>query len=180
MNLIDCSYFYVGPLQIENAKPIDDLDNNAYAVQEAITAYIERYQGEFLSKMVGKDLSQTVTDYLAALEAYQTALENAREGEEPEPYVNEYAETLCQQLRPSFAHYVYYKLVGDAGQNMTITGLVRLKSANDYQSPRNRMVKVWNDMVQLNKQFIEWASGQSGYEVYYHVEMITPINRFNL
>lgn len=169
MNLIDCSYFYVGPLQIENARPIDDLDNNAFAVDEAITAYIERYQGEFLLKMVGKDLAQTVTDYLAAVEAAA-----------PEPHVDEYAETLCQQLRPSLAHYVYYKLVGDAGQNMTITGLMKLKSANEYQSPRNRMVKVWNDMVELNKQFIAWASEQSGYDVYYHVEMITPINRFNL
>ena len=64
MNLIDCSYFYVGPLQIENARPIDDLDNNAFAVQETIVAYIERYQGEFLLKMVGKDLAAEVTAYL--------------------------------------------------------------------------------------------------------------------
>ena len=32
MNLIDCSYFYSGPLAIENAKATDDLDNNAFAV----------------------------------------------------------------------------------------------------------------------------------------------------
>ena len=54
MNLIDCSYFYVGPLQIMNARPIDDLDTNSDAVQEQITGYIERYQDEFLLKMVGK------------------------------------------------------------------------------------------------------------------------------
>ena len=74
MNLIDCSYFYVGPLQIMNARPIDDLDNNAAAVQEAITGYIERYQDEFLLKMVGKDVADVVTDHLAHLEAYQQAL----------------------------------------------------------------------------------------------------------
>ena len=166
MNLIDCSYFYVGPLQIENARPIDDLDNNAYAVDEAITAYIERYQGEFLLKMVGKDVAQIITDYLANREA------------DPD-YEDESVEELCEHLRPSFAHYVYFKLAGDVNQNMTITGLVRLKSANDYQSPRNRMVKVWNDMVQLNKLFAEWAE-TSIYEVFYHVEMTTPINQFNL
>lgn len=166
MNLIDCSYFYVGPLQIMNARPIDDLDNNAIAVQETITGYIERYQGEFLLKMVGKELSADVTAYLA-------------ERGEDENYTDEAMETLCQQLRPSFAHYVYFKLVGDVNQTMTITGLMKLKSANDNQVPRQRMVKVWNDMVELNKQFVAWAE-ESDYDVFYYVEMVTPINQFNL
>ncbi len=179
MNLIDCSYFYVGPLQIMNARPIDDLDNNAASVQDAITGYIERYQDEFLLKMVGKDVADVVTDYLAHLEAYQQALENAQVGEEPEPYVDEAAEELCEQLRPSFAHYIYFKIAGDVNQTMTITGLMKLKSANDNQPPRQRMVKVWNDMVQLNKKFIEWAE-TCIYDVYYYVEMITPINQYNL
>lgn len=166
MNLIDCSYFYVGPLQIMNARPIDDLDNNAIAVQETITGYIERYQGEFLLKMVGKELCADVTAYLA-------------ERGEDENYTDEAMETLCQQLRPSFAHYVYFKLVGDVNQTMTITGLMKLKSANDNQVPRQRMVKVWNDMVELNKQFVAWAE-ESDYDVFYYVEMVTPINQFNL
>ena len=179
MNLIDCSYFYVGPLQIMNAKPTDDLDTNAYAVDEQITAYIERYQDEFLLRMVGKDVAHTITLYLANLEAYQQALENAREGEEPEPYVDEAVEELCYKLRPSFAHYVYFKIVGDANQTSTITGLMLLKSANEYQPPRERMVRVWNDMVKLNKMFVEWAE-TSVYDVFYYVDMITPINQFNL
>lgn len=167
MNLIDCSYFYVGPLQIENARPIDALDNNSIAVQEAITGYIERYQSEFLLKMVGKDVAHDVIEYLA-------------KREEDETYADDQAEELCKLLRPSFAHYVYFKLVGDVNQNMTITGLKKVKSANnEHQPPRQRMVKVWNDMVQLNKQFIEWAE-TSDYDVYYYVEMITPINQYNL
>ena len=166
MNLIDCSYFYVGPLQIMNARPIDDLDNNAIAVQETITGYIERYQGEFLLKMVGKELSADVTAYL-------------KERGEDENYTDEAMEELCEKLRPSFAHYVYFKLVGDVNQTMTITGLMKLKSANDNQVPRQRMVKVWNDMVELNKQFVAWAE-ESDYDVFYYVEMVTPINQFNL
>ena len=166
MNLIDCSYFYVGPLQIMNARPIDDLDNNAIAVQETITGYIERYQGEFLLKMVGKELSADVTAYLA-------------ERGEDENYTDKAMEELCEKLRPSFAHYVYFKLVGDVNQTMTITGLMKLKSANDNQVPRQRMVKVWNDMVELNKQFVAWAE-ESDYDVFYYVEMVTPINQFNL
>lgn len=166
MNLIDCSYFYVGPLQIMNARPIDDLDNNAIAVQETITGYIERYQGEFLLKMVGKELSSDVTAYLA-------------ERGNDENHTDEAMEELCEKLRPSFAHYVYFKIVGDVNQTMTITGLMKLKSANDNQIPRQRMVKVWNDMVVLNKQFVAWAD-ESDYDVFYYVEMVTPINQFNL
>lgn len=166
MNLIDCSYFYVGPLQIMNARPIDDLDNNAIAVQETITGYIERYQGEFLLKMVGKELSADVTAYLA-------------ERGNDENNTDEAMEELCEKLRPSFAHYVYFKIVGDVNQTMTITGLMKLKSANDNQIPRQRMVKVWNDMVELNKQFVAWAE-ESDYDVFYYVEMVTPINQFNL
>lgn len=166
MNLIDCSYFYVGPLQIMNARPIDDLDNNAIAVQETITGYIERYQGEFLLKMVGKELSADVTAYLA-------------ERGNDENHTDDAMDELCEKLRPSFAHYVYFKLVGDVNQTMTITGLMKLKSANDNQIPRQRMVKVWNDMVVLNKQFVAWAD-ESDYDVFYYVEMVTPINQFNL
>ncbi len=166
MNLIDCSYFYVGPLQIMNARPIDDIDNNAIAVQETITGYIERYQGEFLLKMVGKELSADVNAYL-------------KERGKDENYTDEAMEELCEKLRPSFAHYVYFKLVGDVNQTMTITGLMKLKSANDNQAPRQRMVKVWNDMVELNKQFVAWAE-ESDYDVFYYVDMVTPINQFNL
>ena len=166
MNLIDCSYFYVGPLQIMNARPIDDLDSNAIAVQETITGYIERYQGEFLLKMVGKELTADVTAYLA-------------ERGNDENHTDEAMEELCDKLRPSFAHYVYFKIVGDVNQTMTITGLMKLKSANDNQVPRQRMVKVWNDMVELNKQFVAWAE-DSDYDVFYYVEMVTPINQFNL
>ena len=68
MNLIDCSYFYVGPLQVMNARAIDDLDNNAADVQECINGYIEWYQDEFLLKMVGKGVASVVTDYLSKCE----------------------------------------------------------------------------------------------------------------
>lgn len=179
MNLIDCSYFYSGPLAIENAKATDDVDNNAFAVQEAINGYIERYQEEFLDAMVGSAVADVVTTHLAALEAYQQALDGAEEGETVEPYSDDDADELCAKLRLPFAHYVYFKMVGDVNQTMTVTGLMRIKSANDNQPPRQRMVSVWNDMVKLNKKFVAWAD-TSSYEVFYHINMVTPINQFNI
>ena len=179
MNLIDCSYFYTGPLAIENAKATDDLDNNAYAVQEAINGYIEHYQDEFLEKMVGEAVARQVEYHLAAVEAYEQALDNADDGDVVEPYAYADADELCERLRLPFAHYVYFKMVGDVNQTMTVTGLMRIKSANDNQPPRQRMVSVWNHMVELNKKFVRWAE-TSDYEVFYHVNMVTPINQFNI
>ena len=161
MNLIDCSYFTNGPLQIENAGVTDDLDNNAHAVQESIQGYIEHYQGEFLRKMLGESLAATVERHLST---------NG---------IDEKLEDLCNHLRKSFAHYVYFKMCGDVNQQMTVTGLVRFKSSNDNQPPRQRMVTVWNDMVWLNRQFVKWAE-TSDYEVFYHTNMVTPINQFNI
>jgi len=165
MNLIDCSYFYTGPLQIQNACSTSDLDNNAHAVQECIDAYITRYQGEYLTRMVGTELRTAIENHLANLDT--------------EGYSNDALEDLCSRLRLSFAHYVYYKMAGDVNQGMSVTGLVQLKSANIYQSPRQRMVRVWNDMVVLNMEFVEWAK-ESVYDVFYYVDMVTPINQYNL
>lgn len=175
MNLIDCSYFYSGPLQVMNARPVDDLDTNADAVQECLTAYIERYQADFLRRMVGASLAADVEAYLGHLQ------ENADHEDDGqwEPYVDAGMEELCSRLRLPFAHYVYFKLAGDANQILTVTGLQLMKSANTPQPPRQRMVKVWNDMVELDRRFIEWAE-TSSYDVLYRVEMITNINQFNL
>lgn len=165
MKLIDCSYFYTGPLQIENARSAGDLDNNAHAVQECIEAYIERYQGEFLTKMVGTGLRATIEEHLANLDT--------------DGYSNDALEDLCSRLRLSFAHYIYFKLAGDANLGLTVTGLMQFKSANTHHSPRQRMVRVWNDMVVLNIDFVEWAK-ESVYDVFYYVDMVTPINQYNL
>lgn len=166
MNLIDCSYFYTGPLQVENACPVSDLDNNAFAVQECINSYIQRYQGEYLTKMVGDALRASIKAYLATQDV---------EHAEPDPHWEE----ICSKLRLSFAHYIYYKLAGDANQGLTVTGLMMFKSANNNQSPRRRMARVWNDMVSLHEEFVKWAE-TSSFEVYYYVEMVTPINPYNL
>lgn len=160
MRLIDCSYFSDGPLQIENAGVTGGMDNSAYAVQETVNGYIERYQEDFLRKMLGDTLADDVSRRL-------------REEETDD------IDDLLDQLRLPFAHYVYFKMVGNVNQTMTITGLMRIKSANDNQPPRQRMVSVWNEMVELNKRFVKWAE-VSDYEVFYQVNMVTPINQFNI
>jgi len=173
MYLIDATYFYAGPLAIENANGSDDENNNSAAVCETIDAYIERYQPEFLTYMVGESVASLITAHLAKTD---------EDGDEYDAdYEDSDADELCSWLRLAFAHYVYYMIVRDANQQMTATGLVKLKCANENQPPRQRMVRVWNEMVELNKRFIVWAKTDScGYSIYYYPSMITPINQYNI
>jgi hypothetical protein len=166
--LIDVSYFTSGPRHILNASLGTIPNPNAVEVNEALELYIACYQGQFLWLMLGA-LSDDVMDYLG---------EKSDESE-----VDVDMETLCSRLRESFADYVYYKILADGSEQATVTGLVRLKSANtQVGSPINRQVTVWNMMVERNRRFAEWAS--SGRCPYVGIKtsskMLTKINNMNL
>ena len=88
---------------------------------------------------------------------------------------------LCEKLCEPFADYVFYHILRDANTQATITGLVRLKCANEYVAPLKRQVSTWNSMVEKNKQFVEWAmSNDCPFDVQITKNFLTPINAFNL
>ena len=88
---------------------------------------------------------------------------------------------LCEKLCEPFADYVFYHILRDANTQATITGLVRLKCANEYIAPLKRQVSTWNSMVEKNKQFVEWAmSNDCPFDVKITKNLLTPINAFNL
>ena len=75
----------------------------------------------------------------------------------------------------------FYHILRDANTQATITGLVRLKCANEYVAPLKRQVSTWNSMVEKNKQFVEWAmSNDCPFDVKITKNLLTPINAFNL
>ena len=159
--LIDVSYFMSGPSHIENVSVAEMPSPQSLAVNEVINGYIKVFQPEFLRNVVGVTLSQAITDYLELIE-------------------REYA-VLCEKLCEPFADYVFYHILRDANTQATITGLVRLKCANEYVAPLKRQVSTWNSMVEKNKQFVEWAmSNDCPFDVKITKDLLTPINAFNL
>lgn len=170
--LIDCSYFTKGSRHILNATmgTADTLPNpNAEEVNNAILAYIDEYQIKFLTAMLGATLANKVNVYLVCQE----------EDENP-PHV-ESIDAVCERLKESFADYVFFHILRESNTQPTMTGLVRLKTANTYVSPIGRQVTVWNDMVDRNRQFAEWVKSDctlSGINI--SKEMTTKINRLNL
>lgn len=168
--LIDSSYFTKGPRKIENATLGKIPDANSIKVVEKIDAYIAEYQERFLRKMLGYLTGNKVNAYLVCLD------------DDEEPRHNEAFDAVCEQLRESFADYVFFYILRDSNAVSTVTGLVRLKCANDYVSPIVRQVHIWNSMVDRNNDFVEWSKSDEctikGISISSY--MITKINRFNL
>ena len=163
--LIDCSYFMAGRRHIQNASLGRMPNPNAIEVNNAIESYIESYQEVFLIRMLGPVVGQKVQDYLT----------NSGNGDAC-------IEAVCERLKESFADYVFYRIVQENNTQATITGLVRLKCANEYVSPIRRQVIVWNTMVERNRIFAEWCRSSdcavSGIEI--SSAMLTKIKSINI
>lgn len=170
--LIDCSYFTSGSRHILNASmgTRDTMPNhNAIEVNKAIEAYIAELQEQFLALMLGKENGKNVGGYLTGLD------------EDEETEHNDAMDAVCEQLREAFADYVFFHILRDANTQSTITGLVRLKCANDYVAPIRRQVSVWNDMVNKNRMFVEWCQNECTLpDIVISSSMLTKINTLNL
>lgn len=162
--LIDVSFFISGPRHIMNAVSNTVPNANNSAVNNAIMGYIKNYQKSFLCGMLGMDLGIKVDKYILAKDDGSSEINN------------EY-EDLCERLQESFADYVFFYILRNANREMMISGLVMLKNANSYISPLDKGVEVWNEMVQKNIVFNDYASTK-GIDV--DKNLITPINPFNI
>ncbi len=168
--LIDCSYFTDGPRHIMNATLGEMPNPNAEEVNAAIEAYIARWQWPFLKGVLGAELAKAATEYL----------EQISSGDNDEPDLE--LDMVLEQLKEPFANYVFYKILRDANSQATMTGLVRLKCANEYVAPVKRQVSAWNDMVDMLDDFVQWCGtsdcGIAGIET--ERDFLTKINSFNL
>lgn len=171
--LIDCSYFTDGPRHIQNATlgTQGKMPNpNAEEVNGAIEAYIRKFQRPFLKGVVGAPIAGAVISYLKLID------KNAHEERDAA------LDMVVEQLREPFANYVFYKILRDANSQATMTGLVRLKCANDYVAPIRRQVSTWNDMVDMIADFSVWAKSADCHVPGISAEsnFLTKINALNL
>lgn len=171
--LIDSSYFCKGSRHILNASlgTNDTVPNpNAMEVNRAIEGYIEEHQEIFLIRMLGHTLGNRVNSYLVCLD------------DDDDPKHMPGIDTLCDHLKESYADYVFFHILRDMNTQSTMTGLVRLKCANEYVAPIRRQVSIWNAMADKNRLFAEWCQSSecttSGISI--DPDMLTYINSLNL
>ena len=142
--LIDASYFTEWPRHIQNAQG-PQMNINAQETKDAIMAYIRMFQWPFLKGVLGDRIGMDVTAYLKSIEKCLFDKKDA------------VMDQLIQRLKEPFANYVFYKILRDSNSQATMTGLVRLKCANDYVAPIRRQVSAWNDMVDMVADFSSWC-----------------------
>lgn len=168
--LIDVSYFVSGRRHIQNASMSKTAGADSAAVNGHIESYIKELQPVFLEAMLGEKEASYAMDYL------EMPVDEEEESDEPSKY-----EIVCERLKEPFADYVLYNILRDASSQATITGNVRLKSANEYISPMRAQVTTWNRMVDANVKFIQWAQeGDCPIPLVTQVNMLNKINQFNL
>ena len=176
MLLIDVSYFTSGPRQIANASTAKMPLQASQAVNDVIEGYIEAFQMDFLINIVGHRLAGYINDYLELLRQESHDDPEVEEETEQSPY-----EVICEKIREPFADYVFFYILRDMNTQATTTGLVQLKCANDYVSPIQKQVSIWNGMVKKNKEFVRWASSKEcERNVVINANLLTPVNTFNL
>lgn len=171
--LIDCSYFIDGPRHIQNATLGDSRrmpNANSDEVNAAIKAYIRMSQWPFLKEALGTPIASAVNSYLKLHDKY--------EGEDHDVDLD----MVIEQLREPFANYVFYKILRDCNSQATMTGLVRLKCANDYVAPIRRQVSTWNDMVDMVADFSAWCQSSDCHVsgIVIDSNLLTKINVLNL
>lgn len=167
--LIDVSYFTDGPRHILNASLGKMPNLDAEAVNATIKAYICHWQRKFLNGVLERNYASVVDNYLKLIDKDP--------GTDPEAD----ADMVIEQLREPFANFVFFKILRDANTQPTVTGLVRLKCANEYVAPLRRQVSAWNEMVDLIRDFHVWARAE-GYSSWLGKEdnLLTKINTLNL
>lgn len=161
--LIDVSYFISGPRHILNASKAETPKQDSVAVNAHIEGYIKTYQMEFLREVLGEDSASVVANELNNVEVLPSVT------------------IVCDHLKEPFADYVFYHILRDANEQATSTGIVRLKSANEYVSPIRAQVSTWNTMVGKLNQFVAWAkSDECPLDIQISAYMLKPINTLNL
>lgn len=169
--LIDRSYFTQGPRHILNATVgTAEANYNAGEVNAAIDAYIARWQPVFLKGVLGGAVAKAVGDYLAAIDDDAAT--------EPVAAID----MVVEQLRQPFADYVFYKMLREVNTQATITGLVRLKCANEYAAPLYRQVAAWNSMAEQLADFASWSATDECTlpDIVTDTDFLTQINALNL
>lgn len=165
--LIGISYFTSGPRHIFNASDSNNPSRDSLSVNDAIEKFIKYCQPIFLKSAIGSDMSDLVEERLKKIE----------EGE----YESSGIDILIDKLKDPFADFVFFTIMKNSNEQATITGMVRLKCANEYVSPTPVLVNAWNSMVNGLNCFLEWVvSKECPYKVKIDSNMLIPINTLNI
>lgn len=155
--IIDSTYFR-GMLSIGLSPDTGEPSVTQEAERERIEWFIKEYEKEYLKKLLGDEVCTNFVAYC--------------EGVEEDEYFMKLKERLQEDYSP-IACYVFYKFVTVG--NVHVTNMGSVKSAGeDVVSPRTLCVRVWNDMVDKNRELVD------DFFLEPKCELVDYINVFNI
>lgn len=163
--IIDYTFFQDGLLLVDGAMALATPSPTNEAISNRISSFIERYEPEYLRKLLGEGL---YNDFLV----YE-------ESEKTDDVWEEFKSRLVIEgfVKSSpIANYVYFHLVRSNQSTATINGV---KGEENNVSPKHKMIYAWNDMVYMNRRLYDWMD-RNLKGLYTDCELLETINEFNV
>lgn len=163
MSFLEDTYFR-GELLIPNLHTFSGpsaVNNVIAAQQKLLDIFISKYEKKFLTELLGYDLYEKfvkethesdIKDVLPEWKMLKNKLFNSKEWISPA------------------ANYVYYWYMANNMSSTSGIGEVRALTNNaELTSPIPKMIKAWNEMVDMNKEFEMWIVNNNVYD-YRHID----------
>lgn len=168
--IVDASFFY-GPLNIEGLMANSGADFTQAAIQKGLQQFIERYEVQYLIRLLGNKLGLEFANYLG------------KEEKEPEArWDNLLSELVPMPCVSPVANYVYFYYVRGNQVHATSIGATVTNSDNRITSCDSLIIPAWNEMVEMNRAVHSWLEGHkdeyAGFET--HHELLEKINRLGV
>ena len=161
--MIDYTFFQDGLLMVDGAMALASPSPTNAAIKNRIDWYIQRYEPEYMCKLLGEEL-------------YKDFLDNG----ESDKWV-EFKELLVKSndlaKTSPIANYVYFFLVRDSQSAATINGVK--KDGDNLVNPQTKMVQAWNDMVYTTRRIYTWLC-RNFHSVQTEQELLETINILNV
>lgn len=139
--IIDYTFFQDGLLMVDGAMALATPSPTNKAIAGRIESYINQYEPEYLSKLLGEEL-------------YNDFLSN-EDSERWEAFKKLIVKEDGLFKTSPIANYVYFFLVRDSQSKATVNG-VKSDGDENLVSAGAKLVSAWNNMVFENRKIYMW------------------------
>lgn len=146
-------------------------------VASVVQAYIDRYEPEYLKKVLGVTLYQQYNAGILANNAVYLAIRN---GDNYTDYYGDIA--FYDGLKQPIINFIYFHYLKDNTTFTTGSGEKVIDKAIAVSSI-DKQVRAWNEMVEVNKKLRWYLYSKAvifGNITFYYNEMFHPINTLGL
>lgn len=144
--IIDSSYFKAN-LKIEGLNSYSGADATKRANTDAIGSYIEKYEREYLLKILGKNVWSRFLEYIQS-------------GKKDNPTFDSLKDMLStfggEEGRSPIANYVFFYYVRRNQFSATMIGVTKTDTDNPLANPTPLLADVWNEMCEMNEYILSF------------------------